>query len=233
MHVTLLLVTAQAQGLGGMSDLFSTYETDFQLAIQEAQSKLQSNSGQQGARAIQGALDEASEIIDQMNIEVQNMPASSRSSFNAKIRQYRGEVEQSKRQLTEVMEQENRHQLFGGSAGYRDDVDDQDGVHDQQRKKLLQNNASLERSSERLRESQRIANETESIGGNILNDLRAQREQILNLRNTLLAADNYVDKSIRTLNSMSRRITANKFISYAIIGVLILLIFLVLASKFW
>ena len=54
---------------------------------------------------------------------------------------------------------------------------------------------------------------------------------IVNSRNTLL--NTYVDKSIQTLKSMSRRITANKFISYAIIAVLILLILLVLASKFW
>ena len=47
---------------------------------------------------------------------------------------------------------------------------------------------------------------------------------IVNSRNTLL--NTYVDKSIQTLKSMSRRITANKFISYAIIAVLILLILL-------
>lgn len=216
-----------------MSDLFSTYEQDYQLAIQEAETKfssIPSNPAQrvQTLRAIEGATDEALEILDQMSIEVQNVPASSRSAYNAKIRQCRRDVDACKAKLRNLTNEDDRTQLFGDR--YTDEVS---VGHKDQRKQLLSNNASLERSSDRLRESQRIALETESIGGNILNDLRAQREQITNLRNTLLAADNYVDISIQTLKSMTRRITANKFISYAIIAVLILLIFLVLASKFW
>lgn len=216
-----------------MADLFSTYELDFRLALQEAESKFSSVTSNpalrtQTIRAIESATDEALEILDQMNIEVQNVPANSRSAYNTKIRQYRKDVEATKAKLRDLTDEESRSQLFG--LRYTDE----DGPgHDDQRKQLLSNNASLERSSDRLRESQRIALETENIGGNILNDLRAQREQIVNLRNTLLAADSYVDKSIQTLKSMTRRITANKFISYAIIAVLILLIFLVLASKFW
>lgn len=216
-----------------MADLFSTYELDFRLALQEAESKFSSVNANpalrtQTIRAIESATDEALEILDQMNIEVQNVPANSRSAFNTKIRQFRKEVEATKAKLRNLTDEESRSQLFG--LRYTDE----DGLgNGDQRKQLLSNNASLERSSDRLRESQRIALETENIGGNILNDLRAQREQIVNLRNTLLAADGYVDKSIQTLKSMTRRITANKFISYAIIAVLILLIMLVLASKFW
>lgn len=216
-----------------MSDIFATYESDFQLAIQDARAKIataNAASGAQRKNALQStehAIDEALEVLDQMNIEVQSLPANQRLTFNAKIRQYRADVDDKKTQLKQLMEEEDRSQLFG--SRYTDD----DGEGDLQRKQLLSNNASLERLSERLRESQRIALETENVGGNILNDLRAQREQISNARNTLLAADTYVDKSIQTLRLMTRRITANKFISYAIIAVLILLIFLVLASKFW
>lgn len=153
------------------------------------------------------------------------MPANQRLSYNAKVRQYRNEVDANKQKLKELLDEEDRQQLFG--SRYTDNEEE-----GSQRKQLLSNNASLERLSERLRESQRVALETEGIGGNILNDLRAQREQITNARNTLLSADNYVDRSVQTLKLMSRRLVANKFISYAIIAVLIILIFLVLASKF-
>jgi len=50
-----------------------------------------------------------------------------------------------------------------------------------------------------------MANETENIGAGILGDLHAQREQILNARDTLMEADGYVDKSLRTLKGMARR----------------------------
>lgn len=161
-----------------------------------------------------------------MNLEVQNLPSNQRSTYNTKIRQYKSQITESKNDLKQLLDSQDKFELFGNR--YTDD----DDLQDNQRKQLLSNNSSLERSSERLRESQRIALETENIGGNILNDLRAQREQISGTRNTLLAADGYVDKSIKTLKSMSRRLTANKFISYAIIAVLVILIFLVLASKF-
>lgn len=161
-----------------------------------------------------------------MNLEVQSLPSS---QYNTKIRQYKSQVTDSKNKLKQLLDDQDKYELFGNRY-----TDSETGdLHDDQRKQLLSNNASLERSSDRLRDSQRIALETESIGGNILNDLRAQREQITGSRNTLLTAEGYVDKSIQTLKSMGRRLTANKFISYAIIAVLIILIFLVLASKFW
>ncbi|GEQ68263.1 hypothetical protein JCM33374_g1930 [Metschnikowia sp. JCM 33374] len=221
-----------------MADLLETYESDFQLAMQEARSKIASVGREPAHRssalkAIEHASDEAVEILDQMNIEVQNLPASSRSAQNTRIRQHRADVEEVKQKLRQLVDAEDRSALFGSRYTDNDDEESSVGLgHESQRKQLLSNNASLERSSNRLTESQRIAFETENIGGNILNDLRAQREQIVNSRNTLSAADNYVDKSVQTLKSMSRRITANKFISYAIIAVLILLIMLVLANGY-
>lgn len=218
-----------------MSELFSSYESDFQLAYQEARSKISQISSlddiqrKSSLKSIEIATDECLELLDQMNIEVQSIPSNQRQPFNTKIRQYKQQVDESKLKLRQLLDDEDKHALFGNR--YNDSQDSEDG-HDSQRKQLLNNHSSLERSSDRLRESQRIAFETESIGGNILNDLRAQRETIVNSRNTLDQADNYVDKSIQTLKTMTRRITANKFISYAIIGVLIILIFLVLASKF-
>lgn len=165
-----------------------------------------------------------------MTIEVQNLPTNQRSSYNTKIRQYKSQIDDAKSKYKKLTDVQDRHELFG--SRYRDEDGEFNGVSDSQRKQLLSNQSSLERSSQRLQDSQRIALETENIGGNILNDLRSQREQIGGARNTLMQADTYVDRSIQTLKSMGRRLTANKFISYAIIAVLILLIFLVLFSKF-
>lgn len=215
-----------------MSELFTTYESDFQLAIQDAKARFAEIPGLDGnqrrvtLQAIESSTDECLELVDQMSLEVQNLPASQRSSYNTKIRQYRSQTDDAKQRLSQLLDDQDKQELFGDR--YRDDE-----ASDGQRKQLLTNQASLDRSTQRLQDLQRVALETETIGGNILNDLRGQREQIMGARDTLTAADGYIDKSVKTLKSMSRRITANKFISYAIIGVLILLIFLVLASKFW
>jgi vesicle transport through interaction with t-SNAREs 1 len=95
-----------------------------------------------------------------------------------------------------------REALFG--SRYADPGTDLE-AQDNQRTRLLSGTDRLERSSQRLRDSQRIANETEDIGAGILGDLHVQRHQILNTRDTLMEADGYVDKSLRTLKGMARR----------------------------
>lgn len=166
-----------------------------------------------------------------MGLEVQNIPSNQRSSYNASIRNYKSQLDECKGRLKQLMDDQDKYELFGDRQDMQySDYDDTD--QSSQRKKLLSNHSILERTSGRLRDSQRVALETENIGSNILNDLRSQREQISNSRNTLMTADGYIDKSVKTLRSMSRRLMANKFISYAIIAVLIVLIFLVLISKF-
>lgn len=180
-------------------------------------------------KSIEGANEEAREVLDQMTIEVSNLPSNQRSSYNAKIRNYRTELDNLTVTYNKLLDAQDKVELFGSNRYTDGGVG---GDTSEQRKQLLSNNSSLERSSQRLHDSQRIAMETENIGSNILNDLRSQREQINGARNTLLQADNYVDRSVQTLKTMGRRLTANKFISYGIIAVLILLIFLVLFSKF-
>jgi vesicle transport through interaction with t-SNAREs 1 len=96
----------------------------------------------------------------------------------------------------------SRAALFGSRYA---DADTDLEAQDSQRTRLLSGTERLERSSQRLRDSQRIAIETEGIGAGVLNDLHSQREQILNTRDTLLEADGYVDKSLRTLRGMARR----------------------------
>ncbi|ODQ83044.1 hypothetical protein BABINDRAFT_31452 [Babjeviella inositovora NRRL Y-12698] len=217
-----------------MSELFQTYESEYELAHQEAEQKLSQISDLAGdkrrtaMRDVERATDECLEILDQMNLEIQNMSTNERSSYNAKLRTYKATVDKSKKQLKFLQDNTNRDELFLGRTQESSDP----SSHDYQRQQLLKNNASLERSSDRLRDSQRVALETEEIGSSILNDLRGQREQLVNSRNQLIDADGYVDKSIRTLRSMTRRLAANKLISYAIIAVLVILILLVIASKF-
>lgn len=137
-----------------------------------------------------------------MSIEIQSIASSQRAQFNSKIRECRTQVDNAKRELKSTVDGLDRNALFGDRTAASGGSDD---IALDQRQQLLSGQASLDRSSQRLRESQRIANETEGIGANILSDLRGQREQILNSRNTLNEADNYVDKSIRTLKTMARR----------------------------
>lgn len=101
-----------------------------------------------------------------------------------------------------------------------------------QRQRLLSGTERLADSSRRLQDSHRVALETESIGANILNDLHAQRQQIVHTRDTLLEADGYIDRASRTLKGMARRMATNRMITAAIILILVALIVIVVVSKF-
>lgn len=217
-----------------MTSLLSNYESDFQVTYKNTQLKLdhvtslEGEARQSTLRDIESLLDELKEILESMDTEIGGLPSDQRASFNSKTRAYKQQLSVQETTLKKLEDDEDRRVLFGN----RDSNPNSSGQGFDQRQSLLKNQASLGRASDRLRESQRVANETEGVGANILNNLRGQREQLLNSRNTLMEADGYVDKSIRTLRTMSRRMAANKLISYSIIAVLIILIFLVLISKF-
>ena len=87
---------------------------------------------------------------------------------------------------------------------YSDDPNARD-AQQEQRQQLLSGTERLDRSSQRLRDSQRIANETETIGRDTLADLQIQRETIQHTRATMLESEGYVDRSVKTLRGMARR----------------------------
>lgn len=135
-----------------------------------------------------------------MRMEKQNIPSAARSKVNVRFRNYATDIDELKRRLKSLSD--DRKALFGDRY-----TDDPDGVdhHLEQRQQLLSGTERLERSSQRLQESQRIALETEDIGRNTLADLQQQRETIERTRMNLHQSEGYVDTSIKTLKGMARR----------------------------
>jgi vesicle transport through interaction with t-SNAREs protein 1 len=63
----------------------------------------------------------------------------------------------------------------------------------------------LDRSTQRLKASQALANETEAIGASTLAQLQQQRETIIHTTNVLYESEGYVDRSIKSLKGIARR----------------------------
>lgn len=63
----------------------------------------------------------------------------------------------------------------------------------------------LDRSTQRLKASQALANETEAIGASTLAQLQQQRETIEHTTNVLYESEGYVDRSIKSLKGIARR----------------------------
>ena len=189
----------------GGSELFSNYEAELQLVQADLNQKLDQmpeligEERKSAIRAANRAIDEATELLDQMNLEKSNIPSSIRSKVNTRYRNYASDIDSFRRKLRTLSD--DRSALFG--SRYTDDPSSDPQL--EQRQQLLSGTDRLGRSGERLRESQRIALETETIGAGTLADLHQQRNVIDNTHRNLQQSEGYVDRSVKTLRGMARR----------------------------
>jgi len=133
-----------------------------------------------------------------MKLEKQNIPSSSRTRVNQRLRNIEADIDGYRRKLRTLAD--DRSALFG--ARYTDSPSD---VQLEQRQQLLAGTDRLDRSTQRLRNSQALANETEAVGANTLADLARQRNVIQHTSDVLLESEGYVDRSVKTLRGMARR----------------------------
>ncbi|GAC77144.1 hypothetical protein PANT_24d00062 [Moesziomyces antarcticus T-34] len=223
-----------------MSELFDSYASDLQQLKDGIRQKIDSAKSQNGEakkstlRRAEMELEEAEEVISQMDIEVQGFPQSVRSRFSVQIRGFKQEIQGLTKEVRAGLASSSSGS--GGAAynpAYADDDADLEAADSAtaNRQRLLQGTASLEDGTRRLEESNRLALETEDLGADILRDLRSQREQIENSRDTLRQADQSIDRSSKTLSKMIRRAKQQKLVTVGIIVCLVLLILLILYNK--
>ncbi|KAF8251088.1 V-snare-domain-containing protein [Wilcoxina mikolae CBS 423.85] len=216
------------------SELFASYEADFKLVFADIKQKvdqipeLTGEARKAAIHTAERAIDEADEIITQMSLEINNIPSTSKTKPRQRLRNYSTDLDSARGSLLKFAQNADREALLGRR---NDSTSSGDAVAGQ-RQQLLKGTQSLERSSQRLLESERIARDTENIGANILGDLGRQRESIVHTHNTLNDSEQVLDRSIKTLRGMARRMATNRMITVAIITVLVLLILAVIVSKF-
>ena len=125
--------------------------------------------------------------ISQMEIEVQGVPQSARAQYHNRLRSAKADLSKYKKLLAESRSQLARSSLLSSTKlsenGAYGSSDDPYGSSD--RTRLLNGTLLLEDGTRRLQQSQQIALETENQGAEILSNLRIQREQIENSRNTV------------------------------------------------
>ncbi|ORY79955.1 snare region anchored in the vesicle membrane C-terminus-domain-containing protein [Protomyces lactucae-debilis] len=222
------------------TERFDSYDEDLLLllteitsALQEATSATTTSANRQASLSkADRACDEARELVGALELELQNIPTAGRTKLTHRVRERKLKLEQARRSWKQAKDDAASRDLFGARGDDRYGETEADGAAYAQRNRLLAGHERLDNASARLQNSQRLANETEGIGAGILRDLSAQGEQIRNTRERLMQADGYVDKSMKSLKSMGRRLITNKIITGTIIAVLILLILLVIYSKF-
>ena len=119
-----------------------------------------------------------------MEIEVQAVPHSQRAQYQSRLRTAKADLARFKKVSKDMHAQLSRAALLSSSA--TSPSDDPYG-HSSDRTRLLAGTALLEDGTRRLQDSYRVALETENQGADILINLRSQREQIENSRDTVSA----------------------------------------------
>ncbi|KAJ3181001.1 hypothetical protein HDU87_001649 [Geranomyces variabilis] len=169
----------------------------------------------------EAGLDELDEIASQMDVELASLSAATRMRLAPRVRAARDEIKKMRRDYQKAVQGSERDQLLARPGQH---VVDFEVSSQDQRSRLISGTERLQDGSRRLEDARRLAMETETIGIATLDDLNRQREQIYRTRDGLSSADAWITKSQGVLRGMHRRMVQNKFISFGIIIVLILII---------
>ncbi|GAA5898326.1 hypothetical protein JCM8208_006946 [Rhodotorula glutinis] len=227
------------------SSVFAEYETDLVTVLKSVGDKIASE-----AHSLRGddrktllsrlgrELEEADEIVEQMQLEAQTADKDDKVAFQGKLRNHRATLARHKGEIKALATSADRDALLASSSSApRADhvaleMDSRSGSPSfAQAQRLLSATDKLADGQRRLEESHRVALETEDLGTGILRDLRGQRETLEHTRDTLYEADGSIDRAAGTLKKMMRRASQQRLVTYAILALLVLLILYVLASK--
>jgi vesicle transport through interaction with t-SNAREs protein 1 len=120
----------------------------------------------------QRALEEASELLEQMEVDVADLPAEDKASAKKRLQSY-------KQQLSEASSKLKRSALaVGGGQAARSELFGYDATSDDSKAALISNTERLDRTSARLQDGHRTAVETIAVGAGIMENLHSQRQQI-------------------------------------------------------
>ncbi|XP_054839328.1 vesicle transport through interaction with t-SNAREs homolog 1A isoform X2 [Eublepharis macularius] len=203
-----------------MSSDFEGYEQDFAVLTAEITNrigkvpKLLGDEKKQMVSNVEKHLEEARELLEQMELEVREIPPQSRGMYSSRMRSYKQEMEK--------LEVDFKRSRIAYSDEVRNELLGDDGNSSEiQRAHLLDNTERLERSSRRLEAGYQIAVETEQIGQEMLENLSHDREKIQRARERLRETDANLGKSSRILTGMLRRIIQNRIL-IVILGIIVI-----------
>ncbi|XP_034049156.1 vesicle transport through interaction with t-SNAREs homolog 1A isoform X3 [Thalassophryne amazonica] len=194
-----------------MSSDFETYEQDFGNITAEVTNKIgriPKLSGEEKTQLVLNVdkqLEEVRELVEQMDLEVREIPIQSRAMYNSRLKSYKQEMEKLEKDFKRsriAYSDEVRNELLGDDAG---SSENQLIKLREERAHLLDNTERLERSTRRLEAGYQIAVETEQVGQEILSNLNTDREKIQRARERLRETDSNLGKSSRILTGMLRR----------------------------
>ncbi|KAL0563915.1 t-SNARE VTI1 [Marasmius crinis-equi] len=216
--------------------LFNAYHQDFEHIIRSVRDKLERDVHEQHGeqrkatlRRVEIELDEADDLVSQLELELSQIPTSLRPQYASQLKQSKIDMNRLKRLAKDSHLKSSRNELLGGGGGgFRSRTDD---PYQDERSRLLAGTQTLGDGTRRLDDATRIALETETLGADILRSLGQDRERIENSRDTLRKADSSLDRASATLKGMIRQMYKQRFVLSALGLVLVIVVLVILYFK--
>ncbi|KRX06380.1 t-SNARE [Pseudocohnilembus persalinus] len=223
--------------IGNMTDVFESYEQEFQKYTNVSQKKLDSfqsysnDKKEQIIQEIQYDLSQADFSLKSMKTEISTQPPSVRQSGTQKIKKYQQDLDQLKKKLMkqeeEILNQKNKEYLMGAKNIELSEMSEKD------KNNLLQTGTILSDGTAKLRGALRTGHETLDMADNIQSNLYEQNlvldrniERNREMRGDLSHANNLI-------TSMKRRIMRNKMTLYGVLAFLLLVVFLIIYFNYF
>nr|XP_033808008.1 vesicle transport through interaction with t-SNAREs homolog 1B isoform X3 [Geotrypetes seraphini] len=155
---------------------------------------------------------EANEMLVEMEEELKYAPVIFRNQMMTKLRSYKKDLGKLQRDM--------RSTDLGVGPASRNDIrygiynteNEQSTNLQAKRVLLVQGTDSLNRATQSIERSHRIAAETDQIGSEIIEELGQQREQLERTKGRLVNTSENLSKSRKILRTMSRKIMTNKLL---------------------
>ncbi|XP_021920864.1 vesicle transport through interaction with t-SNAREs homolog 1A isoform X3 [Zootermopsis nevadensis] len=163
-----------------MASLMENYEQQYAVLTADITAKIGKLTSSHGADKktlvldVERHMEEAQELLEQMELEVREVEASTRPRLRTRVDSYRAELGRLSQEFMKVRSPPFQDGLFGQDDVYGSGV----SMNEEQKLRLLDNSERLERTGHHLTTGYRIILETEEIGSQVLQDLHAQRETI-------------------------------------------------------
>ncbi|XP_017780779.1 PREDICTED: vesicle transport through interaction with t-SNAREs homolog 1A isoform X2 [Nicrophorus vespilloides] len=197
-----------------MGSLFENYEQQYAVLTADITAQIgllraSTTNRRQLISDIEKHVEEAQELLEQMDLEVREIEAAKKQRCRNKLECYRTEL---KRLTLEYIKARSFKQVGYESA---EDVNDF-RIGSDQKQRLLDNSERVERTGRKLDDGYRIVLETQEIGSQVLQNLHEQRETIQRSRNRLRETGEDLGQSSRLMNSMLMRAIQRKIVLYTV-----------------
>ncbi|XP_043467452.1 vesicle transport through interaction with t-SNAREs homolog 1A [Leptopilina heterotoma] len=204
-----------------MTTLIDNYEQQYAILTADITAKigriavLNINEKRPFIQDVDRELEEAQELLEQMELEVRGVSGSARDRLRVRVESHRAEL----KRLTQEFDLSKNPKIDVIDLGIEESWDN--GITEEQRKRLLDASERIDRTGRTLQNGYRMVLETEEIGTQVLKDLHDQRETIQRSRGRLRDTDAELGRGSRLLSGMIFRAFQQRLILATVTLVLI------------